>query len=262
MALNDVKEITVPVNGTDKAVRKIEDSNGNIIWGSASAFPYRVLEYIDIPAAAYIDTNSQGNSRTGLKLEIDFNPDGESSEIAGNLFGAIYYNGSTYYRYHLSPNSTGLLQVWYGTGNNAYKNADLYSTTTGKHVIELNSHSANDNKLYVDGVDKGTYSTPSTTNTGLLYVGARRFNNNGTVTINNYSRKIRVYYLEIMGSNIGTDPNDTSKCYPVQRKSDGKVGLFKIWNNGQAVRFCTSETSTECIAGPTVNEYYTGTEWL
>ena len=46
MALNDVKELTIPVNGVDKAVKKIEDANGNIIWGSQSTFPYRRLEYI------------------------------------------------------------------------------------------------------------------------------------------------------------------------------------------------------------------------
>lgn len=29
--LKDAKELTVPVNGTNKAVDKIEDANGNII---------------------------------------------------------------------------------------------------------------------------------------------------------------------------------------------------------------------------------------
>ena len=50
MALNDVKEITIP----EGSVKQIQDSNGNIIWGSESAFPYRRLEYIDM-AGKYIN---------------------------------------------------------------------------------------------------------------------------------------------------------------------------------------------------------------
>lgn len=51
MPINDYKEITVPVNGTNKAVKQIQDSNGNIIWGSQSAFPYRRLEYLEMKNA-------------------------------------------------------------------------------------------------------------------------------------------------------------------------------------------------------------------
>ena len=74
MALNDVKEITIP----EGSVKKIQDSNNNIIWGSESAFPYRILEYIDIPADAYLNLNSQGNSNIGLKLDINFVDNGNS----------------------------------------------------------------------------------------------------------------------------------------------------------------------------------------
>ena len=107
MALNDVKEITIP----EGSVKKIQDSNGNIIWGSESAFPYRILEYIDIPADAYLNLNSQGNSNTGLKLDINFNPTGQYTQQSGNIFGSVYYNGSTYYRYHITSTNNGLLQV-------------------------------------------------------------------------------------------------------------------------------------------------------
>ena len=52
MALNDVKEITIP----EGSVKQIQDSNGNIIWGSQSAFPYRRLEYIKFSGAEYVNT--------------------------------------------------------------------------------------------------------------------------------------------------------------------------------------------------------------
>lgn len=257
MDLKDVKAISIP----EGSVSKITDSNGNIIWGSEDVFPYRRLEYIDIPPDAYINTNEQGNSNIGLKLDININIDEITTVKEGNLFGSIYYNGSTYYRYHITSNSSGTVQAWFGTGNNAYKNTGLISTDSDRHYIEINSHSPKDKKLYVDNVDLGTYTTPSTNNTGVMYVGARRFNNNGTVSANIYTRKMRVYFMETTGNDIATNPNDASKYYPVQRKSDGKVGLMKIWSNGQATRFCPSETSTECLAGPTVDEYFTGKEW-
>ena len=259
MALNDVKEITIP----EGSVKKIQDSNGNIIWGSESAFPYRILEYIDIPADAYLNLNSQGNSNTGLKLDINFNPTGQYTQQSGNIFGSVYYNGSTYYRYHITSTNNGLLQVWFGTGNFSYKDSDIYSNDNNWHLIELNMHSIKDKKLYVDNVDKGTYTTTSTINTDLLYLGARRFNNNGNIIINNYDRTIRVYYCELSNDSYSIEnPNDMSKLYPVQRKSDGKVGLLKVWKNGEAIKFCASETSTNCIAGPTVQEYYDGTHWI
>ena len=43
MNMIDVTSLTIP-EGT---VKKIEDSNGNMIWGSASVYPYRRLEYIE-----------------------------------------------------------------------------------------------------------------------------------------------------------------------------------------------------------------------
>lgn len=259
MALNDVKEITIP----EGSVKQIQDSNNNIIWGSESAFPYRILEYIDIPADAYLNLNSQGNSNIGLKLDINFNPTGQSTQQIGNVFGSIYYNGSTYYRYHITATNNGLMQVWFGTGNYSYKDSGIYSNDNNRHLIELNINSPKDKKLYVDNVDKGTYTTESTTKTGLLYLGARKFNNNGNITINNYNRTIRVYYCELADDTYSAaNPNDISKLYPVQRKSDGKVGLLKIWKDGKVVRFCVSETSTDCIAGPTVQEYYEGTHWI
>ena len=259
MALNDVKEITIP----EGSVKKIQDSNNNIIWGSESAFPYRILEYIDIPADAYLNLNSQGNINIGLKLDINFNPTDQSTQQSGNIFGSIYYDGSKYYRYHITITNSGLVQVWFGDGNYSYKDSDIYSNDNNRHLIELNIHSPKDKKLYVDNVDKGTYTTTSTINAGLLYLGARRFNNNGNITINNYDRTIRVYYCELSNDSYSIEkPNDISKLYPVQRKSDGKVGLLKVWKDGEAIKFCASETSTDCIAGPTVQEYYEGTHWI
>ena len=210
-------------------------------------YPYRLLDYIDIPSDAYVNLNEQGNNSCKIKLDINFNPDGTSSQVGSqNMFGAIYYNGSIYYRYHFTTTSNGLIQVWFGTGNSAYKDSGIYSNNNSRHTFELNYVS--NNTLYVDDVNKGTYSTPASTNTGVMYLGARRFNNNGTVTINNYTRKIRVYGLEAINA------YGTSIFYLVQRKSDNKIGLLKVFNDGEATRFCESETATDLIAGNVIND--------
>lgn len=52
MALNDIKEITIPEGN----VKMIQNVNGDIIWGSQSAFPYRRLEYLNFTGNQYIDT--------------------------------------------------------------------------------------------------------------------------------------------------------------------------------------------------------------
>lgn len=210
-------------------------------------YPYKLLDYINIPSNAYINLYNDGGNFIGTKLDVNFNPDGASSQVGSqNMFGAIYYNGSIYYRYHLTTTSNGLIQVWYGTGNSAYKDSGIYSNSNARHVIDLNYTTSN--KLYIDDVDKGTYSTPASTSTGNLYLGARRFNNNGTVTINNYSRTIRVYSIETKLS------SGTSIFYPVIRKSDNAIGFMKVYNNGEATRFIESETSTDLVAGNVIND--------
>lgn len=249
MNMKDVKAITIP-EGT---VKKIEDSNGNIIWGSQAAFPYRILEYIDIPSNAYISTNDNGNSNIGYYIDANWNLNNDTLANGECAFGSIYNNGSNHYRYHLATNANITMQAC--SGNATYTSL-FNASISARHVIELNYHTYNDKKAYVDNVDKGTFSPISGTNTGYLRVGARTVNNGGTVTITNYPHAIRVYSMKQK-----TSASTNTYFYPVQRKSDGKVGLLKIYNNGAAIRFCTSETSTECIAGPTVQEYFTGTEW-
>ena len=88
MALNDVKEITIP----EGSVKKIQDSNGNIIWGSESAFPYRRLEYIDM-AGKYINL--------GIRPEIGLyfmntKIDTASPLVSGNY--GIYFGSAGQYK--------------------------------------------------------------------------------------------------------------------------------------------------------------------
>jgi len=66
MNMKDVKAITIPEGN----VKKIEDSNGNIIWGSQSAFPYRRLEYIHLNGNEYLW--SQITTKAGYYRQLVF----------------------------------------------------------------------------------------------------------------------------------------------------------------------------------------------
>ena len=213
-------------------------------WNMQYPIPdYYLLNYIDIPSGCYISTNDNGQSVMEYYLDVNWNLDNDSLSTDQFPFGSIYYDGSTYYRYHLIMNNASGMRAAYGNGG--FTSLFSISDSNQRHVIELDYHTPNDDKAYCDGFDKGAFTPTAGTNTGIIYIGGRRFDNNGTVTINDYQHTIRVYDIRARG----TATNPLTYFYPVQRKSDGKVGLLKVYNQGQAVRFCTTETSVEPIAG-------------
>lgn len=248
--MKDVKAITIP----EGSVKKIEDSNGNMIWGSYDAYPYRLLEYIDIPADAYINLNDTPGSGLGYYLDVNLNLNDDTFTATGYPFGSIYINGSSYNRYHLGVSTTDL-KAW--SAGSTSTNLCAIGDVDERHVIELNFHTYGDKKAYLDDVNKGNFTPNSNTSFNSCYLGARhQLTAPSTEGVSNYAHDMRVYFLQSRISASGL-----SKFYPAQRRSDGKVGLLKIYNDGASVRFCTSETSTELIAGTVVNEYFTGTSW-
>ena len=207
---------------------------------------YELLEYVDIPAGCYLNFNDTGGSTLGYYLDCNWNVD--EDEISGDSypFGSIYTTtGSTYYRYHLIISSTNMRAA---SGNAQF--AALFDTSASnqRYIVELNYRF--NSKAYCDNVDKGTFAPTSGTNTGVVYIGARRFNNNGTITINDYPHTIRFYLAKSKSSSTNPD----SIFYPVKRKSDNKVGILKVWKKGVAVRFCVTETDVEPIAGPKISD--------
>ena len=203
---------------------------------------YELLEYIDLPSGCRISLNENGNANTAYYIDANWNLNNDTISNAECPFGSIYISGSNYYRYHLATNSNINMQAC--SGNSTY--TTLFSaTTSARHVIELNYHTYNDKKAYCDDVEKGTFSPTSGTNTGYLRIGGRLVNNGGTLSYNTYSGTIRLYEMKSK-----TSANGLSIFYPVKRKSDNKIGLFKVYNKGEAVRFCVTETEVEPVAGP------------
>lgn len=92
MAINmkDVKAITIP----DGSVKKIEDANGNIIWGSVTAFPYRKLEYIKFSGAEYIQTDFYGGT-ININHQCEFSNTNTSTFERQQLLIGLYDNSVT-----------------------------------------------------------------------------------------------------------------------------------------------------------------------
>lgn len=97
MSMKDVKEITIP----EGSVKQIQDSNGNIIWGSQSAFPYRRLEYIHFNGTDnYINTNFTiaANTTLGIKGQYE-NKSGSqiNSRILGSYCASVTNTSRRFY---------------------------------------------------------------------------------------------------------------------------------------------------------------------
>ena len=246
----DLKSINAIVKDSNNKDIRIIEHNNDLIWGNATTFPYQTLEYLDIPSGCYINLNDVGKSTLAYYLDVNWNINGDSFSGDGFPFGSIYYNGSNYYRYHLIISATNMRAAY---GQSQFTALFDTADSNQRYLVELNYHSYGDKKAYVDNVDKGSFSPTILINVGNVYIGGRRFNNNGTVTINDYTPTIRVYSLKSKTSSTSGE----SVFYPVKRRSDGKLGLLKVYNQGESVTFCTTETSTEPIAGPVKNPYFT-----
>lgn len=259
MALNDVKEITVPVNGTNKAVKKIEDANGNIIWGSASAFPYRRLEYIHFSGAegCNLTVRPAQTNHTGLfSLTCTINPPGGSGYSV--IMGCAGDSGASGGAMRILCQTSGTT-----TGQRVGRNSSTYGysftpTANKKYIVRLRC--ASNNSTYIDYRDGDTNAliTGTAHSASISYTSANmptiqlmRYNVSGSIINNGYAVG-NIYKL----TKQQTDASSAYlwKMYPVQRKSDGVCGLYNTVNG----YFVPMEGTniTDSAAGPTVDEYW------
>lgn len=118
-----VKAIAIP-EGT---VKKIEDSNGNIIWGSQAAFPYRRLEYIDM-TNKYINLNVRpAKAYYYMQVKIDPND--------------FIKSGSSYGAYFGSAGSSNRRLLFFGKPSEVYQRLKNNADTT---MVQMNALNAND----------------------------------------------------------------------------------------------------------------------
>lgn len=242
MNMKDVKAITIPQG----SVKKIEDSNGNIIWGSASAFPYRRLEYIKFSGAEYVNTwlTIPGNTsykRFDLKVNLQniTNWGVNGTDSNGNIRFNIGVNGNGYTRIGVGN------QVTWADGDGVL----LALNTDYTLSLEVNGNAVG--RVYdAQGTLIGSGATLSSIsfsgNPNVLYIGASNYDN----TVSSYLEE-KVYNVVIR---LGSASNLTSNFIPCQRKSDNVCGFYDTVRN--AFYLMQGTTITDGAAGPILDEYW------
>lgn len=263
--MKNVKAISIPVNGTDKVVKKIEDANGNIIWGSYDAFPYRRLEYINFNGAEYIQTNFYAGT-VNINHQCEFSaatktPGGTNNAqvLIGTYDNSLANELRRFYPIH--QNASGI-RCSVGAAWSSYS-TNFSADDKLKFSLTYNKDNNNYPRFYwylfnqtTGGNNIGT-AAPLTQNTvgdlstrAYLYLGCQvtgptneRLENYWNGKVYNYQRRQNNASGTLLTNYI-----------PCQRKSDGVCGMYDTVEN--TFYPMQGTTITDAAAGTIVDEYW------
>lgn len=255
MEMKDVKAITIP----EGQVKKITDSNGNVIWGNPSDFPYRRLEYIYFSGTdEYIlEDFSLANKERKMILEYDLSDFVNNMTLMGQYDATVTDGRRRMYcvRYNTSNNQ---LRAAIGGTFGGTVNPSL--NTKYKSTVEYTSASAPTLKVKVEQgsttlVDTTITQTGQTSISGFGAIGkvgcsTEKPNSSSNPGPTNYWHG-KLYKYEKYNTNTGATQNNQ---YPAQRKSDGVCGLYDVQNGNFYAM--TGTVITSGAAGPVVDEYW------
>ena len=254
-----VSIITTP---TTPEVKKIEDSNGNIIWGSYDAYPYRKLSNIgwwcndtsgdNINKGLWIPTDITYPLANNIDFTLAFQP--YKSQRSYSPVVSNYKGNNQKGTFVINVNQSGNNCLTLVTSNNTTRvTTDLDSSawnsdisTDAEQCIYMWSNQPNNNSIFMKHdiqnslytCDTPFYSTlgNQTTNT-LSY---KLYNNNPTdlyglsfyvhpvefsSTPNGQCFAGKFYRFQIYNRNTSAYIHD---LVPAQRKSDNRVGLYDM----------------------------------
>lgn len=263
MNMIDVKAITIP----EGIVNKIENSNGDIIWGSQDAFPYIRLDYIHFNGVDnYVATGCTYS--TSRYREVIFSMDSADTPTSD-----IYILGSrnttasaTQQRYWL-PRIDGngirfvIGSTW--TSNNAYPVSSYIVANSKRTVFATTSTSSTNMKMDFGMKDESDSNLFTGSITGgaasgfnsreLVLMATNDGEGNSGITPKGYCAGKVYEFTERYSNSSGSLYH---KLIPCKRKSDGALGMFdtvsKVFKQLQG----TIDSSS---AGSVVNEYWDGT---
>ena len=248
--------VSILDNSNNKQVKKIEDSNGNIIWGSQSDFPYRKLEYLQGEHITYgFDTGQSPQRNSYFRIDAEYIHDTtitNGSQQQGR--GAV--SNAQRFAIGFSKDSNNNISYFGGIGSN-WNTLSTPAYTSGRHTLVVQGPDAT---KYGSGqgyyIDDTFYPTSNTVGTPSTYYSVYVFGSRGNTSSTDPAQgelSCKLYYAEIgYGSS-----NINARIYPAQRKSDGQLGLIRIDGAGN-VAFLTprsGETGTY-TAGPVADEYW------
>jgi len=243
-------------NGNNKQVKSIKDTNGDIIWGSLTAFPYRRLEYIQSTGKQAYNTGFVATNTSYMILEMEDmdtvdSPNGRGNTPSNWRFAAGYRTNGTQHVFR------------FGLGNGWF---DGPTRSAGKHFIGLQGNQCNvlngavgtstkKQGYSIDGTFTQTNQTIGSTTPGVndsLFLLGSRGNQSGSIQ---EPCLCKMYSAEY-GHTSGTSQVVDKKFYPCQRKSDNMLGFYDVINNVFLYQLVSDSASGTLIAGPSVDEYW------
>ena len=266
MALDfsQVYKINVPVNGTNKEVKKIEDANGNILWQFKTK--YRKLSSI----GWWCSSTANADKYKGWYIPLDFSfPEkaGQDIEIAAQWYQnqiryapliSNYVDGNNYTKFVINVNQDGgnCPYIVYNDGNhNQWATSQALSNAIWNSSISPEQCSYIwTNQLQTTAAFRKRNSNASTnyncdtdfpnvlgnyTNLNLTYHFATSsmqaagknsdfFCNTSSDTDRHWRGK---FYKCIMGVRDSNGLVLDHEFYPAQRKSDNRIGLYDAITN-------------------------------
>ena len=171
---------------------------------------YTQLEYIEGTGTQYINTNYKPYKTT---TEIKFQYNSIPSTNGVTLCGVYNDNNNRYYA----------LSYETATGITSSSRTNTKISLLNPADIDIHTLIYNDsnNKVFLDGIEKGTVTNLTTTSTNPLYLFARRGSSSAEVISIG-----RIYYCKIW------EENELVRDFiPVKRKSDDVLGLYDKTNN-------------------------------
>lgn len=218
MNFSDVKEMYIPVNGSNVEVSQVKDSTGTILWqksGGGGGLPsgYQQVEYIESGSGQYIDTGlSIWSYCDKLRIEIDMLIP-NVSQAAYACQGVGNYGG--YYGYYLLfPGGAHTTTLRFGSGQ--YDNA--YASVTNDFQRHTYILDCDDEELHVDSTVLTFDKWNTDTNYGNIFLFALGKNNVKQVAL-----ICRIYSCKFYDN--GTLLRDFVPCY---RTSDNVNGLYDL----------------------------------
>ena len=254
----------VEIDSVEVGVSKITNSNGDIIWGSQEAFPYRRLEYVHTNGTDnYLTTGCTTN--TTKYREVTF-----SMDSAETPSGDIYILGSRntsaaaaqqrYWLPRIDGNGIRFVIGSTWTSNNAYP-VPTYIVANEKRTVFATTSTSSSNMKMDFGLKNASGSNMFTGNiTGgavsgfssreLILMATNDGSGNSGVTPKGYCAGRLYSFIE---RNTNASGTITHRLIPCQRKSDGKVGMYDVTTSTfNEMQGTTDSTSL----GPIVDEYW------
>lgn len=239
------------------AVKQIQNSNGNIIWGSQSTFPYRRLEYIRFNGAEYIEENFNLAAKN-RKIVLEYTCD--QFVTNASLLAQWDNTAAANQRrlYIARCNNTSGQAIWYIGGkyglynnmslNTKYKSIVTY-TNANANTLTYNFKNSSGTTLESGTLTETSTSIPTIDSKAAL--GTTKLKNaDGTISYGGYWTG-KLYKFEKYVASTNTLQNNQ---FPCQRKSDGVCGVY---DTVAQMFFPMSGTNiTDAAAGPVVNEYW------